>query len=79
MRIGNNELNENESEWATNFAENKANEACKEIISALNIKCSLQDAKGILAYLWSVKKAPEIVKEPEVFEEDEEEEEEEEE
>lgn len=76
MRIGNNELNENESQWATAFAENKANEACKEIISALNIKCSLQDAKGILAYLWSVK-APETVKEPEVFEEDEEEDEEE--
>lgn len=71
MRIGNNELNENESEWAGKYAENLANQACKEIISALNIKCSKEDAKGVLAYIWSKKPVvEETLPEPEDLEDE---------
>jgi hypothetical protein len=75
MRIGNNELNENESEWAKNFAENIANQACKQTISALNIKCSQDDVKALLAWLWSKKSEPvvEDLPEPEEFEDEEDE------
>jgi hypothetical protein len=68
MRIGNNELNENEAEWATKFADEIANQACKQCISALNANLDIADVKKFLAYVWS--RTPEPVVEPEVEEEE---------
>ena len=78
MRIGNNELNEKDSAWLESFAEDIANQANKQIISALNMKCSREDIKGVLAYIWknSKKEEPKVVETPEVFEDETEDEEE---
>lgn len=73
MRIGNNELNENEAEWAVGFANDIANQGLKQCISALNAKFDVEQIKEFLIAQWSAVTPvvePEPVDEPD-FEEDE--------
>lgn len=72
MRIGNNELNENEAEWAVKFADNIANQALKQCISSLNAKFEVDQIKEFLVGQWT-QSTPVVEPEPEPdFEEDDE-------
>jgi len=62
MRIGNTELNQNETEWAVKFADSIANQATKQAISALNAKFTIDDLKVFLAEQFT--KKADFVEEP---------------
>jgi hypothetical protein len=55
MRIGNTQLNENESEWCQNKSKEILTHATKDIVTALNKQLSEEDVAGLLKHLWSTK------------------------
>ena len=52
MRIGNRELNKDESEWAVKNSKDILTQATNLFVSSLNLKASEKDIAGLLNYLW---------------------------
>jgi len=53
MRLGNNNLNENEAQWCDKFAKNLLTQASIDCKTNLNKVCTEEDVRGLLGYLWS--------------------------
>jgi hypothetical protein len=53
MRIGSNDLNENEAKWIENYSKDLLSQAHHRVREALNKKISEDDVRGLLKFLWS--------------------------
>lgn len=70
MRLGNIDLNENEAEWTEKFSKNLLAQAYVDVRTALNKRCSEDDVKSLLSYLWSRSETHEVESDAEVAEAD---------
>lgn len=68
MRIGNHEINEQETEYAITIAKELLNQAKKKLISGLNARFEDEEIAQFLHYIWSVREEPTVKEEPEVKE-----------
>ncbi len=59
MHLGKQDLNQNEAEWIQNYAKDLLSQACHKVTSDLNKKCTEDDVKDLLHFIWS--KSPTVV------------------